>query len=60
MGQIPFILIFGRHLQKENLEVQTEIPKLEEFLIELKRSWEKATKAMEAAQETMEKQFDRK
>jgi len=40
--------------------VQTEFPKLEEFLISLQRSWEEATKAMEGAQETMKKQFDKK
>ena len=31
-GQIPFILNFERHLQKGNLIVQMEFPKLEEFL----------------------------
>jgi len=40
--------------------MQTEFPKLEEFLISLQRSWEEATKAMEGAQETMKKQFDKK
>jgi len=40
--------------------VQTEFPKLEEFLIGLQRSWEEATKALEGAQETMKKQFDKK
>ena len=37
-----------------------EFPKLEEFLIGLQRSWEEATKAMEGAQETMKRQFDKK
>jgi len=37
-----------------------EFPKLEEFLISLQRSWKEATKAMEEAQETMKKQFDKK
>jgi len=37
-----------------------EFPKLEEFLIGLQRSWEEAIKAMEGAQETMKKQFDKK
>jgi len=40
--------------------VQTEFPKLEEFLIGLQRSWEEATKAMKGAQEMMKKQFDKK
>ena len=40
--------------------MQIEFPKLEEFLIGLQRSWEEATKAMEGAQETIKKQFDKK
>jgi len=60
MGRTPFELNFERHLWKGNLMVQTEFPKLEAFLIGLQRSWKKATKSMEAAQETMKKQFDKK
>jgi len=37
-----------------------EFPKLEEFLIGLQKSWEKATKAMDMAKETMKRQFDKK
>ena len=40
--------------------VQTEFPKLEEFLIGLQRSWEEVTKLIEMAQETIKKQFDKK
>ncbi len=40
--------------------MQTEFPKLEEFLIGLQRSWEEATKTMEGAQEMMKRQFDKK
>jgi len=40
--------------------VQTEFPKLEEFLIDLQKSWEEVTKAMDIAKETMMKQFDKK
>jgi len=40
--------------------VQTEFPKLEEFLIGLQRSWEEATKSIEIAHENMKKQFDKK
>ena len=40
--------------------VQTEFPRLEEFLTGLQRSWKEATKSMEAAQETIKKQFDQK
>jgi len=42
------------------LTVQTEFPKLEEFLIGLQRSWEEATKLMEIAKEAMKKQFNKK
>ena len=45
--QTLFILNFGRHSWKENLEIKTEIPKLKEFLIKLQRSWEEAKKSME-------------
>ena len=51
---------FGRHPWKENLMVQTEFPKLEEFLIGLQRSWEEAMKSMEIAKKTMKRQFDKK
>jgi len=37
-----------------------EIPRLEEFLIGLQKSWEEAMKSMEVAQEVIKKQFDRK
>ena len=40
--------------------VQTEFPKLEEFLIGLQRSWEEAMKSMEIAKKTIKKQFDKK
>jgi len=40
--------------------VQTEFPKLEEFLISLQKSWEEATKTMDMAKETMKRQFDKK
>ena len=51
--QMSFVLNFGRHPWKRNLEIQTEIPKLEEFLIKLQRSWEEAKKSIEEAQENM-------
>jgi len=40
--------------------VQTEFPKLEDFLTGLQRSWEEAMKFMEAAQEMIKKQFNKK
>ena len=48
-GQTPFKLNFGRYPWKSNLVAQMEFPKLEEFLIELQRSWEEAMKSMKAA-----------
>jgi len=55
-----FELNFGRHLWKEDLVVQTKIPQVKEFLVEMKKSWEQATKAMEEAQKVMKKHFDKK
>jgi len=51
--QTPFKLNFRRYPWKENLTVQTEFPKLEEFLVRLQQSWEEATKLMEIAKEAM-------
>jgi len=45
-GRTPFKLNFGKHSWKENLMVQTEIPQVEEFLIEIQKSWEQMTKAI--------------
>jgi len=59
-GRTSFELNFGRHPWKGNLVVQTEFPRLEEFLIGLQKSWEETMKSMEVAQETMKKQFDKK
>ena len=60
IGHILFKLNFGQHPWKGNLTVQMEFPKLEEFLIGLQKSWEKITKAMDMAKETIKKQFDKK
>jgi len=40
--------------------VQMEIPQVEEFLIRIQKSWEQATKAIEEAQKSIKKQFDKK
>ena len=37
-----------------------ELPKLEDFLIRLQKSWEKATKLMKMAKEAIKRQFDKK
>ena len=59
-GKTPFELNFGRYPWKGNLMVKTYIPQVEDFLSGLQRSWEQATKAMEEAQRSMKKQFDKK
>ena len=60
MGKTPFELNFGRHLWKGDLMVKTDIPRVEDFLSGLQRSWEQVTKAIEEAQRNMKKQFDKK
>ena len=40
--------------------VKTNLPKLENFLKELQRSWKEAKKSIEVVKEAMKKQFDRK
>jgi len=60
MDRTLFRLNFERYPWKDNFVVQMEFPKLEAFLTGLQRSWEEATKSMEAAQETMKKQFNKK
>jgi len=60
IGYIPFKLNFGRYSWKRNLTVKMELPKLEDFLERLQRSWEKTKRSMEMAKETMKKQSDKK
>jgi len=60
MGRTPFELNFERHPWKRDLMVQTEIPRVEEFMKELQKSWEQAMNTMEEAQKNMKKQFDKK
>ena len=38
-GRTPFELNFGRHLWKGDLVVQSEIPRVEEFIVGLQKSW---------------------
>ncbi len=40
-GYTPFKLNFGRHPQKENLTIRTELSKLNNFLERLQRNWTK-------------------
>jgi len=56
----PFKLNFGRHPWKGDLVVQSEIPRVEEFLAGLQKSWEQATKAIGETQKNMKRQSDKK
>ena len=56
----PFKLNFGKYLQKDDLMVQMEFPRLEEFLTGLQKSQKQATKSMEEAQKNIKRQFDKK
>ena len=40
--------------------VQSEFPRVEEFLAELQKSWEQAMKSMAEVQKNMKRQFDKK
>ena len=59
-GKILFELNFGRHPWKSDLVIQTEFPKLEEFLTGLQKSWEQTTKLIEEMQKNIKRQFDKK
>ena len=59
-GKMPFELNFERHPWKSDLVIQTEIPRVEEFLTRIQKSWKQATKAMEEAQKNMKRQFNKK
>jgi len=52
-GKMPFELNLGRHPWKGDLMVQMEIPRVEEFIKELQKSWKQATNAIEEAQKNM-------
>ena len=60
MGKTPFELNFGRHPWKGDLIVKKDIPRVEDFLNRLQKSWEQATKAIKEVQKNMKKQFDKK
>jgi len=60
IGHTPFKLNFGRYPWKRNLTIKTELPKLNNFLKELQRSWNKARILIDMAKEAIKKQFDKK
>ena len=45
---------------ERDLIVKMKLPKLEDFLKRLQRSWEVTKKLIEIAKETMKKQFNKK
>jgi len=55
-----FKLDFGKHSWKGDLTIKTELPKLENFLKKLQKSWEIAKLSIEKAKKAIEKQFDKK
>ncbi len=55
-----FELNFGRYSWKGDLIVQSEISRVEEFLVGLQKSWEQVTKAMKEVQKNIKRQFDKK
>jgi len=57
---MPFELNFGRHPWKGDLMVQTELPRVEEFVKKLQESWKHAAQAMEESQKNMKRQFDKR
>ena len=58
--RIPFKLNFGRHPWKGDLMVQTGIPRVEEFMKHLQKSWEHAAHTIEESQKNMKQQFNKK
>jgi len=52
-GKTLFELNFGRHSWKGDLMVQTGIPRVEELMKYLQKSWEHAAHAMEESQKSI-------
>ena len=53
IGHIPFEFNFRRHPWKGNLAINMELPKLEDLLKELKKSWKVVKKSIEMAKEVI-------
>jgi len=60
IGKTLFKLNFGRHPWKGDLMVQTELPRVEEFVKKLQESWKHAAQAMEESQRNMKRQFNKR
>ena len=59
-GKTLFELNFGRHPWKEDLMVQTELPRVEEFTKKIQESWKHTTQTMEESQRNMKRQFNKR
>ena len=59
-GHIPFKLNFGRYPWKGNLTIRMELPKLNNFLEGLQRSWDKAKRLINITKKAIRKQYDKK
>ena len=59
-GYILFELSFGKHSWKGNLTIRMELPKLNNFLERLQRSWDKARISIDIVKKAMNKQFNKK
>ena len=57
---IPFKLNFGKYPWKKDLIIRIELPKLNDFLEGLQRSWDKAKKLMDIAKKAIKKQYNKK
>ena len=55
IGYIPFKLNFGRHLWKGNLIIRIELPKIDDFLKGIQRSWNKTRILIDMVKEAMKK-----
>jgi len=59
-GHTPFYVNYGRHPQKGNLIVDTEILSLEDLLKRIETTQEEARIAMERTKDTMKRQYDKR
>ena len=60
IGYTSFKLTFGRHSWKRNLIIRIELPKLNDFLKKLQRSWDKVKRSTNMTKEAMKKQYNKK
>jgi len=59
-GHILFKLNFRRYSWKDDLTVKIKLPKLEDFLEGLQKSWNAVRRLIKMAKKAIKKKFDRK